>query len=122
VFGVRLACAWPILIGIETIKLLRTQNVLDSERRIKLDSRSVKKLMLRSVFFVSSEQRTASRQSNLCPGKYCVQSHFGVITFPMHIQSVSLMVLRHAASLVVVSAARLTRNAQAKARELFASS
>jgi farnesyl-diphosphate farnesyltransferase len=46
---VRLACAWPILIGMETIKLLRTHNVLEPQRRIKLDRRSVKRLMLRSI-------------------------------------------------------------------------
>jgi len=48
-FRVRLACAWPILIGMETLALLRTQNVLEPERRIKVDRRKVKKLMLRSI-------------------------------------------------------------------------
>ena len=48
---VRLACSWPILIGIETIKLLRTGPVLDPSRRIKVDRRKVRSIRLRSVLF-----------------------------------------------------------------------
>ena len=46
---VRLACSWPILIGRETLKLLRGGNVLDPAQRIKISRRGVKGLMLRSV-------------------------------------------------------------------------
>jgi farnesyl-diphosphate farnesyltransferase len=46
---VRLACAWPILIGLETVKLLRTGNILDSARRIKVSRQSVKKIFRRSL-------------------------------------------------------------------------
>lgn len=46
---VRLACAWPIQIGLETLRLLRTSNVLDPEHRVKVSRRRVKQLMLRSV-------------------------------------------------------------------------
>ena len=46
---VRLACAWPILIGQETLKLLWANNVLDSQRRIKVSRDRVKRLMFRSV-------------------------------------------------------------------------
>lgn len=46
---VRLACSWPILIGRETLKLLRGGNVLDPAQRIKVSRREVKGLMLRSV-------------------------------------------------------------------------
>jgi farnesyl-diphosphate farnesyltransferase len=46
---VRLACAWPIQIGLETIKLLRTNPVLDQQKRVKVSRSHVKKLMLRSV-------------------------------------------------------------------------
>jgi len=46
---VRLACAWPIQIGLETIKLLRTNPVLDQQKRVKVSRGNVKKLMLRSV-------------------------------------------------------------------------
>jgi farnesyl-diphosphate farnesyltransferase len=48
---VRLACAWPILIGVETIKLLRVANVLDPSRRIKISRAAVRKLFARSVVF-----------------------------------------------------------------------
>jgi farnesyl-diphosphate farnesyltransferase len=46
---VRLACAWPIQVGLETLDLLRIHNVLDSTRRIKVTRRRVKQLMLSSV-------------------------------------------------------------------------
>jgi farnesyl-diphosphate farnesyltransferase len=46
---VRLACAWPILIGRETLKRLRGGNVLDAAQRIKVSRREVRRLMLRSV-------------------------------------------------------------------------
>ena len=47
--SLRLACAWPILIGLETIARLRSGNVLDSAQRIKISRREVKKIILRSV-------------------------------------------------------------------------
>ena len=46
---VRLACAWPVLIGFRTLKLLRQGKVLDAAHRIKVSRREVKGLMLRSV-------------------------------------------------------------------------
>ena len=46
---VQLACAWPILIGRETLKLLRTANVLDPAQHIKVGRGRVRQLMLRSV-------------------------------------------------------------------------
>lgn len=46
---VRLACAWPIQIGLATIELLRSSAVLDPQQRVKVSRREVKKLMLRSV-------------------------------------------------------------------------
>jgi farnesyl-diphosphate farnesyltransferase len=48
---VRLACAWPIQIGLETIRLLRSNPVLDPNNRVKVSRRQVKKLMMRSVLF-----------------------------------------------------------------------
>jgi farnesyl-diphosphate farnesyltransferase len=45
----RLACAWPILIGQETLKRLWTTNVLDRQQRIKISRTRVKHLMFRSV-------------------------------------------------------------------------
>ena len=46
---VRLACAWPLLIGVKTLVRLRTQNVLEPERRIKISRAEVRGLIARSV-------------------------------------------------------------------------
>jgi farnesyl-diphosphate farnesyltransferase len=46
---VRLACAWPILIGMRTLHLLRSGNVLDPEHRIKVSRAEVKRIMIRST-------------------------------------------------------------------------
>ena len=57
---VRLACAWPILIGIETLKLLHAGRVLDGSHRIKVSRQKLRHLLLRSVFlypFPQSWQR-----------------------------------------------------------------
>jgi farnesyl-diphosphate farnesyltransferase len=48
---VRLACAWPILIGLETVKLLRKSNVLEPAQRAKINRKAVKKWIWRSVFY-----------------------------------------------------------------------
>ncbi len=46
---VRLACAWPILLGLETIKLLRMGNVLDPRQRIKVSRRRFRQIRVRST-------------------------------------------------------------------------
>lgn len=46
---VRLACAWPILIGVRTLERLRTTNVLDGTRRIKVTRGEVRNLILKSI-------------------------------------------------------------------------
>ncbi len=46
---VRLACAWPILIGVKTLARLRAGNVLDPQRRIKISRSEVKGLVWRSI-------------------------------------------------------------------------
>jgi farnesyl-diphosphate farnesyltransferase len=47
----RLACAWPVLLGVRTLALLRTRNPLDPGRRIKVSRRAVRALLLRSLVF-----------------------------------------------------------------------
>ena len=47
---VRLACAWPILIGLETIRRLRVEPVLNAERRVKVSRAEVRGIMLRSIW------------------------------------------------------------------------
>lgn len=46
---VRLACAWPILIGVRTLARLRVQNVLDASQRIKVSRPEVRNLLVWSV-------------------------------------------------------------------------
>jgi farnesyl-diphosphate farnesyltransferase len=46
---VRLACAWPILIGVRTLRQLRSGNVLDATQRIKISRRDVRRIMSASV-------------------------------------------------------------------------
>ncbi len=47
---VRLACAWPILIGVRTLARLRASNVLDPSRRVKLSRSEVRRLLAASVW------------------------------------------------------------------------
>jgi len=42
----RLACAWPVLIGVRTLIQLREVNPLDSKRRVKVSRREVRALIM----------------------------------------------------------------------------
>jgi farnesyl-diphosphate farnesyltransferase len=46
---VRLACAWPVLIGQETIGLLRSSDGMDPGHRVKITRSQVKRILWRSV-------------------------------------------------------------------------
>ncbi len=46
---IRLACSWPILIGIRTLQHLRSDNVLDDRHRIKLSRVDMRHLIIRSA-------------------------------------------------------------------------
>jgi farnesyl-diphosphate farnesyltransferase len=46
---IRLACAWPILIGVKTIKLLRQGNILDERCRMKLGRSDMRRLIFQSI-------------------------------------------------------------------------
>jgi farnesyl-diphosphate farnesyltransferase len=48
-FRVRLACAWPILIGARTIEKLRAANVFELQQRVKVSRGEVRGIMLRSA-------------------------------------------------------------------------
>jgi len=48
-FRVRLACAWPILIGMRTIEKLRAVNVAGLQQRVKVSRGEVRGIMLRSI-------------------------------------------------------------------------
>jgi farnesyl-diphosphate farnesyltransferase len=47
---VRLACAWPILIGAQTLARLATNNVLAPELRVKISRADVRGIVVRTVF------------------------------------------------------------------------
>ena len=46
---VRLACAWPVLIGVQTLARLRVENPLDAARPIKITRAEVRGVIWRSV-------------------------------------------------------------------------
>ncbi|MEJ2108799.1 MAG: phytoene/squalene synthase family protein [Acidobacteriota bacterium] len=46
---IRLACSWPILIGVRTLRQLRYSNVLTDHHRIKLSHVDMRRLILRSA-------------------------------------------------------------------------
>ena len=48
---VRLACSWPILIGLQTLALLRTNNVLEPHRRLKITRGQLRMNLVRSVLY-----------------------------------------------------------------------
>ncbi|MFM1768310.1 MAG: hypothetical protein RJA22_839 [Verrucomicrobiota bacterium] len=47
----RLACAWPVLLGVRTLALLRTRNPLDPDDRVKVPRPAVRALLVRSLLF-----------------------------------------------------------------------
>jgi farnesyl-diphosphate farnesyltransferase len=48
-FRVRLACAWPILLGVKTIQKLRSANVMELRKRVKVSRGEVRGILLRSI-------------------------------------------------------------------------
>jgi farnesyl-diphosphate farnesyltransferase len=48
-FRVRLACAWPILLGLETIRKLRGASLADLQRRVKVSRGEVYGIIFRSI-------------------------------------------------------------------------
>jgi farnesyl-diphosphate farnesyltransferase len=67
---VKLACAWPVLIGLRTIERLKRGKVLDPNQRIKITRAEVRKIMFQTVIrypFPSSWQDLASSVRQLPP-------------------------------------------------------
>ena len=54
---VRLACAWPILIGMQTLAQLRASQVLDPSRRIKISRQQVRGVLVRSILWCGWPER-----------------------------------------------------------------
>ena len=48
-FRVRLACAWPILLGVKTIEKLRGANVIELQQRVKVSRGEVRKIIFHSL-------------------------------------------------------------------------
>lgn len=48
----RLACAWPVLLGLETLRLLKAGRFLDPSARIKVTRGRVKWIMLQSILLL----------------------------------------------------------------------
>ncbi|HTY89144.1 MAG TPA: phytoene/squalene synthase family protein [Candidatus Acidoferrum sp.] len=68
---VRLACAWPILIGMKTLDKLRTASVLDLQRRVKVSRVEVRGILLRSLLVYALPQ---AWQKLFSPGGKAVAS------------------------------------------------
>ncbi len=68
---VRLACAWPILIGMETLKRLQAESVLDPQHRVKITRSEVRRLVVRSVlcYFSPASWKRLFVASNPATGK-----------------------------------------------------
>jgi farnesyl-diphosphate farnesyltransferase len=64
---VRLACAWPILIGVQTLAKLRTAEVLDPKRRVKISRSEVRSVMIRSVAWYPWPSRWRRLAQNTLP-------------------------------------------------------
>ncbi|MBP51042.1 MAG: phytoene/squalene synthase family protein [Candidatus Thalassarchaeaceae archaeon] len=56
-FRLRGACMLPVLIGQRTISLLRDDNVLDGENRVKISRDEIKELTKKTVLSISSKKR-----------------------------------------------------------------
>lgn len=64
---VRLACAWPILIGVATVQKLKRENVLDFEHRIKVSRPEVKRIIRSSVLALPFRKRWSALPSTINP-------------------------------------------------------
>jgi farnesyl-diphosphate farnesyltransferase len=48
-FRVRLACAWPILLGMKTLEKLRAADVIELQQRVKVSRGELREIILRSL-------------------------------------------------------------------------
>jgi farnesyl-diphosphate farnesyltransferase len=72
----RLACAWPVLIGARTLSKLRHENVLDASRRVKVSRPEVRSLILRSILlypFAGAWNAQFGKEMKLIPLPTCVK-------------------------------------------------
>lgn len=57
-FRMRGACTLPVIIGLKTVTLLRHQNVLDAEHRIKVGRPEIKRMTRQTALALPSRRRT----------------------------------------------------------------
>ena len=57
-FRMRGACTLPVIIGLKTVTLLREQNVLDAEYRIKVGRPEIKRMTRQTALALPSRRRT----------------------------------------------------------------
>ena len=76
-FRVRLACAWPILIGVRTIEKLRAADVIELQQRVKVSRGEVRGIMLRSTAGQSAAVRVAAVVS-VRRKSCCIRRRIGV--------------------------------------------
>ena len=62
---VRLACAWPILIGISTLGKLGKSNVLDPQHPIKLSRVEIRRLIFRSILLYANPKAWNGQFENI---------------------------------------------------------
>ena len=74
-FRVRLACAWPILIGARTIQKLRGENILDASRRVKVSRAEIRNLMAKSILLYPFPSRWNSQFTKAFVFRNAVDSH-----------------------------------------------
>lgn len=70
-FRLRLACAWPVLIGVRTLGLLRAGNPIDPARRIKVSRGQVRGILLRSLVkspFAGAWRSQFAQERRACEG------------------------------------------------------
>ncbi len=48
-YRVRLACAWPVLIGVRTVEKLRAANVIELQQRVKVSREEIRAIVKRSI-------------------------------------------------------------------------
>ncbi|MDB6054123.1 MAG: Farnesyl-diphosphate farnesyltransferase [Verrucomicrobiales bacterium] len=65
----KLASAWPVLIGAKTIEMLRKQPILDPQRRVKISRPEVRKILLGSAFRLPFPGLWAAQFRNALPNR-----------------------------------------------------
>jgi farnesyl-diphosphate farnesyltransferase len=63
---IRLACAWPLLLGDRTLLLLRRGRILDPTQRIKVSRAELRRILWRSVLYYPWQSRWESLHPQVC--------------------------------------------------------